>query len=148
MKSVLIGKKHGSDDWLLIAGPEVSHSEQIAIRSKIAESHPINDVWEEVLMWSENPVKGKLKFVTKAQSEEAAAAQKVADAQLDSSRHEAEERQAKFDKERKDTADEAHRNEVERLNKLHTETVAAQEPITKAQIDKRAAGVVPGGKSK
>jgi hypothetical protein len=146
MKSVLIGKKHASDDFVLIAGPEVATSDQIAIRAKIAEAHPINDIWEEVHMWMENPIKGKLKFVTKEQHEDAAAARKVADAELESSRHEAEERQAKFDREAEEAAKKKHAEELERLNKFHAETITAQEPINKAQIEKRAAGQLPKDK--
>ena len=140
MKSVLLGRKHGSEEWTLIAGPDISTSDQIHIRAKIMESHPVNEVWQEVIMWNENVAKGRLRFITKAESESAAAAQKKADAELESARAEAENRQAKFDKAKADIAADQHAKEVERLNKLHAATVAAQEPINKANIAKRAAG--------
>ena len=142
MKSALIGRKHGSSEWSLIAGPDISTTDQIAIRLEIAKDHPVNNVWEEVIHWGENPIKGKLKFINEEQSKAADAAQKKADAELDSSRHEAEERQARFDKANADAKAKAHADEVAKLNKQHAESVAALEPIAKAQIAKRAAGKV------
>ena len=142
MKSALIGRKHGSSEWTLIAGPDISTTDQIAIRLEIAKDHPVNNVWEEVVHWGENPIKGKLKFISEEQSKAANAAQIKADAALDSSRHEAEERQAKFDKEKAEAAAKKHAEEIAKINKQHAESVAALEPIAKAQIAKRAAGKI------
>ena len=142
MKSALIGRKHGSEEWQLIAGPNISTSDQIDIRAEIAKDHPVNNVWEEVVQWGENPIKGKLKFVNKEQSEAAEASQKLADAALESSRHEAEERQAAFDKAEKDKAAKEHADQVEKINKQHAAALVDLEPIAKAQIAKRAAGKI------
>jgi hypothetical protein len=142
MKSALIGRKHGSEEWQLIAGPNISTSDQIAIRAEISKDHPVNDIWEEVIHWGENPIKGKLKFVNEKQSKDAEAAQKLADAALESSRHEAEERQAEFDKKKTDDAAKKHADEVEKLNKKHAAASALLDPIAKTQIAIRAAGKI------
>lgn len=143
MRTTLLGKKHGSDEWLLIAGPNVTTTDQIAIRAKIMETHPVNDVWECVELWEEEPLKHKLKFKTKEQTDSEAADLARSDEEIKNSRKEAEERQAARERESEAAAANAHEKEVEKLNKLHAETVAAQEPINKAQIEKRAAGQLP-----
>ena len=128
MKSILFGRRHGRDAVEIILGPEATTSEQIEVRQAMFESAPVNADWAEVLMWGENDLKGRLKFLTKEQQEEQQATLKKADVEISNTRAEAEKRQADRDKKEKTDAQKRHEEEVAKLNKQHDAHRAVFDP--------------------
>jgi hypothetical protein len=141
MKTILIGRKHGKEDWQLIAGPNTTTSDQLIVRDEIAKTIPVNDTWAEVwLLSAEEHVKGRLKFLTATQFKDNAAAAAKADADLANSRAEAEARENKQREEAAEKSRRTHEAEVAGLNKQHDAHRAAISPMSKAAERIIAAG--------
>jgi hypothetical protein len=123
MRTILIGRKHGAAAFELIAGPEVSPTEQIIKRDNLNKSHPVNSVWSEVEFWREEPAKNRLRF----SSPEEAKAKAESDAKAD----------ADFADAQKKRAAEIAKSEADKKvaeQKKHAEAVSA--------LDKRTAAAV------
>jgi len=141
-KTILYGRKHGKENYEIIAGPNVTTSDQIVLREDINKNHPVNDTWAEIhLIHAEGAeVKGRLKFLTARQAEDSNAAKKKADVSLDNSRAEAEAREKKRRDTEADAAKKKHDDEVARLNESHDksrEQISPTSPRAKKIIEQR-----------
>lgn len=127
-----MGRKHGSEKWEAIAGPNVTTSDQLVIRQEMLRSLPVNETWAELEIWGENPISGRLQFVKKDEFEKSEADRKVADAAIVNGREEARRRE----QERKDREDagakKLHDAEVARLNKIHDAAREGFSPMSRA----------------
>ena len=143
-KTILYGRKHGKENYELIAGPNVTTTDQIVLRDDLNKNHPVNDTWAEVhLIHAEGAeVKGRLKFLTSKQAEESSAARQKADVSLDNSRAEAEAREKKRRDEAVAAAKKKHDDEVAKLNESHDksrEQISPTSPRAKKIIEQRTA---------
>ena len=124
MKTILFGRKHGNENFELIAGPEVSASSQLELRASFMEGLPVNKTWAEVRIWGENDIKGKLQFLTADQSKLADESKKKIENEAENIRAISKKRQSERDKAEKDEAAKRHAAEVAELNKKHADFVA------------------------
>lgn len=117
MRTLLMGKRHGKDNWQIISGPESTTTDQIVIRDDINKQHPVNDTWSQVELWMEYPLKGRLKFVTSSQHSENKVSQKKSDEDAVNSRALAEERESDKAYYLKEASNKKHADEVAEINK-------------------------------
>ena len=144
MKTILYGRKHGKENFEMIAGPNVTTSDQITLREDINKNHPVNDTWAEVhLIHAEGAeVKGRLRLITSKDAEAANIARKQADVSLDNSRAEAEAREKKRRDAAEAEAKKKHAAEVAALNEKHDatrESLSPTSPKAKKIIEQRTA---------
>ena len=132
MNSILLGKlvkpfvdkeTKRTIKWEIIAGPEVPHSEQIAIRLGLTAS-TTNEDYSEVELFrvdADARIKQRLVFQTKEQAAATAEQRAKDEARIDAEIAESRQRQKQIEADAQAEADLKKEQELAKLNKQHDE---------------------------
>lgn len=132
MKTLLIGRRHNATDFELIAGPTVSHADQVTIREALMVKHPVSDKWSELwLISAEEHIKHKVRFNTPASHDAAKKEMEADEAEYKASRATAEKLQQERINAEDAESKKAHDKQVAELNKQHDELRNSYQPRSK-----------------
>lgn len=124
MKSIILARRHDSQKWELIAGPEMSHQEQVEAWRGIVNGsgETINDIFAELQIhrvdYSTEVFRSR-KFVTAEQAASNIKVKERSEVESQSQTDQAAQRQSSIVKEQREKEAASHSAQIARLNKLH-----------------------------
>ena len=122
MRSILIGRKHGSEKWFMIGAPEIAHEDKIMEWQRLVREHPINDQLAEIQLHrcdDTTEIFSRKKFVTTEQAQANSKAAAEMDASALQSNEDGAKRQATAQRDTIEKELAERKKVVDRLNKLH-----------------------------